>query len=141
MYHTDAQRVVDGWNGLWKVDDPWVPHREWWSQIRWLRTEVRQDVEVRWVPGHSQLKSTATSAAARRQGFRASGHRQADAMAKVAASWHEGVAGHEVAVRRTRDFASRLGRYYVRLLDLALDQGRLPAADAWRYAGSQAIRS
>ncbi len=29
VYHTDAQRIVDDCNGLWKVDDPWVPHREW----------------------------------------------------------------------------------------------------------------
>ena len=104
--------MTDGWNGLWQVNDPWVPHRGWWDQIRFLRTDVRQDVEVRWVPGHSPLKVRGATGNLGRRGFIAAGN-----------------SGHEVALQRTREFASRLRRYYTRLLDLALEQGRLPEAD------------
>ncbi len=50
-------------------------------------------------------------------------------MAREAAGWHPEVAGLSVAVNRTEELASRLGRFYARLLDQALEEGALPEPD------------
>ncbi len=113
VFTTDARRVVDGWSGLWGVLGPWVPRRGWWAQALWLKQDRRQDVLVQWRPRGS------------------AGNAAADRLAKAAVARAAGEVGHAAAVARTATFASRLCRYYGRLLDMALDGQRLPMPDAF----------
>ena len=78
----------------------------------WLKTDVRQDVVVHWRPRGS------------------TGNQAADRLARAAVAKLPGEARQAAAAARTAEFASRLGRFYARLLDLALSADRLPKPDA-----------
>ena len=52
----DCQRVVDGWHRAWHTLAPWTPHRDIWLAIEAIRQDVRDDVEVVWVPSHASRR-------------------------------------------------------------------------------------
>ncbi len=84
---------------------------------------MRDDVEVIWVPSHRPKDAVTAGPQGRLHAF---GNQSADRLAREATGWHPEVDGLSVAVSRTEELASRLGRFYARLLDRALEEGALP---------------
>ena len=124
-YHTDCQRVADGWHGLWNVTEPWAPNREIWTQILVAKADARQDTEVLWVRGHPHRGAAEAQGAAEK--LRAFGTAAADRLAKQAKQWHPAQASEAVALRRTAEMSRVLAVSYARVLQWAVAaDDRLP---------------
>ena len=119
-FHTDSQRIADGWCRVWDTRAPWVPHRDLWIAVELLRDDVRDDVQVIWIPSHQSLQGMAGRGPV--AAARAYGNAWADAQAKIAATWHGVPEATLLARARTAALAYKLGTYYAIFLEWALDQ-------------------
>ena len=123
-YHSDSERVVDGWHRRWDTTAAFAPNRGVWQQIELARENLHTEVQVKRV--HSHRPRAGPTEAVQTHAF---GNRVADCLAREAAGRHPHDEVVERAARRSADFACRLGRFYARLLDWAISGDRLPEVD------------
>ena len=124
-FFTDSQRVADSWNRIVDNTGPWTPHRSLWEQVELCRTDVRNDVQVIWMKGHTSMKAAASKGGT--TWLRVFGNREAHSRAREAAHLHPSQQRVAAAAARTDLLASRLGRYYALLLERLLADGLMPA--------------
>ncbi len=107
-FHTDSHLWLTVGIAGGTRPEAWVPHRSLGQPIEVARSDVRSDVKMVWVPSHRPKGAVAAGPQGRSYAF---GNHRAEDGARAS---------------RTEELASRPGRYDVRLLDLALEQGALP---------------
>ena len=108
-YHTDSERVVDGWHRRWDTTAGLAPHRGLWQQIEMARADLPTEVAVVWVPSHRPISGNAEE-----RKVHAFGNRVADGLARAAAQQHAVDGAVEAAARRSHNLAIRLGQFYAK---------------------------